>query len=314
VSTQPWRALDLGVRRRVDSLVSGELEGLRLGVGTEREELARYQPGDDVRRIDWNITARSVEPHVWRPRAENRLDTWVLVDTSPSMAFGTVAYGNTADEKRELAARIVGAVGLLTDAPGNTLGLATFGTGGIRWHRPDRSRTAASRAARVLESGDAREGSGSPSLADALSTLCARRGGAGLRVVVSDFLDPGGADEPPFGWQDPLRRLAARHDVIAVEIVDPRELELPDVGAVVLVDPESGRQRQVWTSDRQLRQRYRDAAAAHRESVAAAIGACGADHLRASTGRDWVRDLAGFLRERQRTLRRAARGRRVVRR
>lgn len=293
----------------MDSLMSGELDGLRLGVGTEREELARYQPGDDVRRIDWNITARSAEPHVWRPRAENRLDTWVLVDTSPSMAFGTVS-----DEKRELAARIVGAVGMLTDAPGNTLGLATFGTDGIRWHRPGRSRLAGSRAAQTVAGGNAREGGGSPSLADALSALCARRGGPGLRVVVSDFLDPGGADEPPFDWQDPLRRLAARHDVIAVDIVDPRELSLPDVGAVVLVDPESGRQRQVWTSDRQLRQRYRDAAAAHRESVGAAIRACGADHLRASTGRDWVRDLAGFLRERQRTLRRATRGRRVVRR
>lgn len=309
MSAQPWRALDLGVRRRVDSLMAGDHEGLRLGVGTEREELARYQPGDDVRRIDWNITARSVDPHVWRPRADNRLDTWVLVDASPSMAFGTVA-----EEKRDLAARIVWAVGLLTDAPGNTLGMATFGADGLRWHRPDRSRLAASRAAQALAGVGARDGAGSPSLAEAVSALCSRRGGPGLRVVVSDFLDPGGENEPPFDWQGPLRQLSARHDVIAVEIVDPRELELPDIGAVVLVDPESGRQRQVWTSDRQLRRQYRDAAAAHRESVAAAIGACGADHLRASTGRDWVRDLAGFLRERQRTTRRAARGRRALRR
>jgi uncharacterized protein (DUF58 family) len=302
-----WQALDLGLRRRVDSLLAGDHEGLRLGVGSEREEVARYQPGDDVRRIDWNITARSIEPHVWRPRADNRLDTWVLVDTSPSMAFGTAAYDNTADEKTDLAARIVWALGLLTDAPGNTMGVATFGADGLRWHRPDRAKLAASRAAQSLVSAGVRTGAGSPSLAEAVNALCSRRGGPGLRVVVSDFMDPDGANKGPFDWQGPLRRLANRHDVIVVEIVDPRELELPDVGAVLLVDPESGRQRRVWTGDRRLRDRYRDAAAAHRVAVASAISATGADHLRASTGRDWIRDLARFLRERRRTSRRAVR-------
>lgn len=298
MSGYPWRALDLRVRRRVDSLMAGDHEGLRLGVGTEREELARYQPGDDVRRIDWNITARAGEPHVWRPRADNRLDTQVLVDMTPSMAFGTVA-----DEKAELAARIVAAIGLLTDAPGNTLGMATFGPDGVRWYRPERARLAGSRAARTLTFGGARSGAGSPTLAGALAAFGARRGGPGLRVVVSDFLEPNGADEAPFDWQVPLRRLAARHDVVAAEILDPRELDLPNVGAVTLVDPESGRQRQVWTSDAGLRRRYREAAAAHRSAVAAAIAASGADHLRASTAGDWVRDLAKFLRERQRTMR-----------
>ena len=302
MSGPPWQALDLGLRRRIDSLLTGDHEGLRLGVGTEREEVVRYQPGDDVRHIDWNITARSGEPHVWRPRADNRLDAWVMVDTSPSMAFGTASVDDTADEKLDLAARIVWALGLLIDAPGNTLGVATFGAEGLQWQRPDRAKLAASRAAQALVS--ARTGPGSPSLALALTALGARRGGPGLRVVISDFLDPDGADTAPFDWQAPLRRLTNRHDVVVVEIVDPRELELPDIGAVTLVDPESGRQRQVWTSDRRLRRTYRDAAEAHREAVASAIATSGADHLRASTGRDWIRDLARFLRERQRTLRR----------
>lgn len=301
----PWQALDLGLRRRVDSLLAGDHEGMRLGVGSEREEVARYQPGDDVRRIDWNITARTAEPHVWRPRADNRLDTWVLVDTSPSMAFGTVA-----DEKTDLAARIVWALGLLTDAPGNTMGVATFGADGLHWHRPDRAKLAASRAAQTLVSSGVRTGTGSPSLAEAVTALGSRRGGPGLRVVVSDFMDPDGAHEGPFDWHGPLRRLTNRHDVIVVEISDPREMELPDIGAVTLVDPESGRQRQVWTSDRRLRSRYRDAAAAHREAVGSAISASGADHLRASTGSDWIRDLARFLRERRRTVRRNGRARR----
>ena len=297
MTPNPLRTLDLGVRRRIDSLVPGDHEGLRLGSGTEREEVVRYQPGDDVRRIDWNITARSHDLHVWRPRTDSQLDTWVLLDLSPSMAFGTVT-----GEKRDLASQIVVAMGLLTDGPGNRLGVATFGPDGLRDHAPGRSRVAAYRAQRMLAAIEHRNGDGGPGLATAIAAIAARYRRPGLRVIVSDFLDPHGNHDQPFDWQWPLRRLAARHDVIAVEVVDPRELALPDVGSVVLVDPESGRQRHVWTSDRGLRRRYEAAAAAYRTAIAAAIRGCGADHLPVNTGRDWVRDLAGFVRVRQRTL------------
>jgi uncharacterized protein (DUF58 family) len=306
VTSNPWRALDLTVRGRIEGLIPGDHEGSQLGLGTEREEVVRYQPGDDVRRIDWNISARSTDLHVWRPRADTQLDTWVLLDTTPSMAFGTVA-----DEKRELAAKIVAAVGLLTDAPGNRLGIATFGVDGVRWHRPDRSRMAAHRITRELSTDDRRTGSGGPSLATAIDAFGRRRDRRGLRIIVSDFLDADGDIDPPFDWYRPLRRLAARNDVIVVEVVDPREMSLPDVGSVLLVDPESGRQRHVWTSDRTLRRRYEDAAAAYRASVAAAVRASGAEHLPVSTGRDWVRDLARFIQARRRTMRRAGRDRGV---
>lgn len=305
----PWRSLELGVGRRVDSLVSGDYGGLRLGPGSEREDVARYQPGDDVRHIDWNITARSAEPHVWRPIADNQLDTWVLVDTTASMSFGTVT-----GEKRELAAQIVWATGLLTDAPGNRLGVATFGPDGMRLRRPERSRLAAHRALRMLDGVRHENGAAATSLAHAIEALLRRRERSGLRIVVSDFLDPDGRGEPPFEWEPALRRLAARHDVIAVEVVDPRELALPNVGSVVLVDPESGRQRHVWTSDPKVRRRYAEAASRHRFDIAAAIRGCGADHLPVSTGRDWVRDLARFVRARNRTMRGAGRARRTTRR
>ena len=305
MTSHPLRALDLGVRRRIDSLMPGDHEGLRLGGGAEREEVTRYQPGDDVRRIDWNITARSSDVHVWRPRADNQLDTWVLLDVSASMAFGTVSA-----EKRDLATQLVWAVGLLTDAPGNRLGLVTFGPHGLRWHRPGRPRMAAYRAGRVID-GLAHRTGNALGIAEALTAFGSQRHRPGLRVVVSDFLDPDGRHTAPFAWQRPLRRLAARHDVIAVEVVDPRELELPDVGSVVLVDPESGRQRHVFTSDRKLRQRYAEAAAAHRLELAAAIRSCGAEHLSVSTGRDWVRDLGRFVIARGRTQRRAGRSRGV---
>ncbi|MCV7284561.1 DUF58 domain-containing protein [Mycolicibacterium wolinskyi] len=305
MSANPWRALDLDVLRRIDGLVPGDHEGSRLGLGSEREEVVRYQPGDDVRRIDWNITARSTDLHVWRPRADNQLDTWVLLDITASMAFGTVA-----DEKHELAAKIVAAVGLLTDAPGNRLGVATFGADGVRWHRPDSSRLAAHRLTRELAGDDRRTGSGI-TLAAAIDEFGRRRHRQGLRIVVSDFFDPAGGFDPPFDWYRPLRRLAARHDVIAIEVVDPREMALPDVGSVLLVDPESGRQRQIWTSNRTVRRRYEDAAAAYRTSVSAAIRSSGAEHLPVSTGRDWVRDLARFIAARRRTMRRRSRGTRA---
>jgi len=309
MSGKALRALDLGVRRRIDGLVAGDHEGLRLGVGSEPEEVVRYQPGDDVRRIDWNITARSADVHVWRPRAEHQLDTWVLLDVTASMAFGTAT-----SEKCDLARQIVEAIGVLTDAPGNRLGVATFGVAGLRWHRPDRSRLAAHRTARLIADDERRDGTGGPSLAQAIDGFSAYRHRPGLRIVVSDFLDAGGGFEPPFDWQRPLRHLSARHDVIAVEVVDPREMALPDVGSVVLVDPESGRQLNVWTSDRKLRHRYEEVAAAYRLAVAASIRASGAEHLVVSTGRDWVRDLARFVRARQRALRRAGRGRGARRR
>ncbi|MEE4025992.1 DUF58 domain-containing protein [Gordonia sp. PKS22-38] len=295
MTDNPFRTLDLAVRRRLDSLVPGDHDSSRLGAGSEPEEVVRYQPGDDVRRIDWNITARSVDMHVWRPRADNQLDTWVLLDLSPSMAFGTVT-----GEKRDLAAQVVWAIGELTDAPGNRMGIATLSPDGISWGRPDRSRFAAHRCARLLDAVDHREGT-APPLADAVDAFARRYRRTGLRIVISDFIDPDGRHEEPFDWQLPLRHLAARHDVIAVEVTDPRERELPDVGSVVLADPESGRQRHVWTSDRGLREKYAAAAMEREQAIHRGLIGTGAEHLRVDTGRDWLRDLAAFLRGRRRT-------------
>ena len=116
----------------------------------------------------------------------------------------------------------------------------------------------------------------------------------GFRVVVSDFLEPGQ------DWEPALRRLASRHQVLAVEVVDPRELELPDVGLLAAVDPETGRRREVWTGGRALRARYAEAAAEHRLAVRTALRRAGADHLVLRTDRDWVRDLARFATDRRR--------------
>ncbi|MGA8846066.1 MAG: hypothetical protein WB471_05580, partial [Nocardioides sp.] len=132
-------------------------------------------------------------------------------------------------------------------------------------------------------------------LAQAIAGFGARRSRPGVRVIVTDFIDPAGAVERPFAWERPLRRLAATHETLVVEIVDPRELTLPDVGAVTLVDPESGRRREVWTSQPRVRARYAEMAAAHRTATADAVRSARAGHVLLRTDRDWVRDLARYV-------------------
>ena len=284
-----FESLDLAVRRRLPGRLQGDRRGLRLGPGTEPEEVVRYRPGeDDVRRIDWNVTARAGVPHVWRPLAEHELESWVLVDDSPSMAFGTVEL-----EKRDLAAGAAAAVGLLTQGPGNRVGAGTLTGGGLRWSAPLASRAAAQRALRERDDQTTSAPSpDAPDLAGALSALGARYRRPGLRVIVSDFVEPDGRSERPFDWERPLRRLAAAHETIVIEVVDPRELALPDIGTVTLEDPETGRRREVWTGDRKLRETYAATAAAHRTAVADAVRWARAAHVVLRTDRDWVRDLA----------------------
>ncbi|MFW0796275.1 DUF58 domain-containing protein [Gordonia sp. CPCC 205515] len=293
------RGLDLTLRRRLDALLPGDHEGMRLGTGFDREEVVRYQPGEDVRRVDWNITARTGELHVWRPRIDNQLDCRILLDLSPSMAFGTANQ-----EKRDLAVAVVGAVAHLIDAPGNRLGVTTVGATGITWSAADSPRLAAARLIRSIGDDDQRSGF-APALSATLRAFARRHRRPGLRVVITDFLEPADGLAAPFAWQSPLRQLAARHDVIAVEVTDPRESALPDVGLVTLVDPESGRQRSIWTADPAIRDRFAATAVAHRDDVRRAIAASGAAHLAVDTDRDWLRDLAVFLQIRRRTARSA---------
>lgn len=291
-STSPeaiFDALDLAVRRRLPGRLHGDKLGLRLGSGSDPEEVVRYRPGaDDVRRIDWNVTARATEPYVWRPLAEHELETWVLVDDTASMSFGSVQL-----EKRQIADGVTAAIALLTQGPGNRLGTAHLTDAGLTWSAPVPSRAAAHRALRRHRRTP--HGSADLGLARALRTFATRHPRPGVRVVVTDFVEPDGRLERPFTWEVPLRRLAAAHETLVVEVVDPRELTLPDVGAVTLEDPETGRRREVFTSDRGLRDRYAAAAAAHRGATSEAVRAARAGHVILRTDRDWVRDLARFV-------------------
>ncbi|MFI6424218.1 DUF58 domain-containing protein [Promicromonospora sp. NPDC050880] len=295
-----FRRLDLTVRRRVDGLLQGDVDGDALGPGTDPEELTLYRPGGDVRRIDWNVTARTGAPHLWRTRAQHELETWLLLDRSPSMAFGTALT-----EKADVAEEVAAAVGLLTAGAGNRVGVGLLDAAGLHWLAPRPGHAAAAALTRLAAA--PREGGVPVPLADALRGLGARARRRGLCVVVTDLVVPDGRIERPFEWEGPLRRLTARHDVLVVEVDDPRERELPDVGEAVLVDPETGAQREVSTSDPELRLAYAMVAARHRDQTAAAVRACRAEHVRVATDQDWTVALARFVRDRGRTHRRRTR-------
>lgn len=303
-----FRSVGLPLRRRAAGRLQGDHAGHRLGPGTAPEEVVRYRPGeDDVRWIDWNVTARSTELHVWRTRADHELSTWVLLDETASMDFGSDLL-----EKTDVALGAVAAVAALVAAPGNRLGVLHLGADGLRWSRPVPAAAAARRAVRAdvgaLER-ELRVGAGSAGLAEAIETLGRRHPRPGLRVLVSDFVEPDGRTERPFPWERALRRLAARHEVLVIEVVDPRDLELPDVGPMVVVDPETGHRCEVWTSLPGLRERYAAVAAEHRAEIAAAVRVAGAAHVVLRTNRDWVRDLTRHVSARRRApVRRTKRG------
>lgn len=288
------RRLHLSVAARLDGLLQGDHLGYLPGPGTEPAEARPYSPGDDVRRMDWAVAARTGDPYVRDAVAERELETTLLVDLTASMSFGTVR-----SEKREVAVALAAAVGHLATGPGDRLGGVVLS---------DRVRRVPARAGRqallallhVLETTRPVDGAG-PSLAEGLRAAASPPRRRGLLVVVSDLLSGAeAAGTPGPSWAGPLRLLARRHDVLVVEVIDPRELELPAVGMLRLVDPESGRHLEVQTSDRRVRERYAAAAAARRSGHAAAVRSAGAGHLVLRTDTDWLPELARFLAARRR--------------
>lgn len=281
------RMLELDVRRRLDGLLQGNHLGLVPGPGTEPGEARTYQPGDDVRRMDWAVTARTTIPHIRETVADRELETWVAIDLSPSLDFGTAAC-----EKRDLAIAATAAVAHLTRGGGNRIG-AAVSTGAENVRIPARGGLAHARGMirKIAEIDRAPEGTRGD-LAALLEQLRRPPRRRGLIVVISDFL--GGVE-----WQRPLRALSARHDIVAIEVVDPRDVDLPEVGTVVLSDPESGRQREV-TASALLRKEFNAAAAEHRAEVAAGLRHAGAGHLVLRTDSDWIADTVRFVVARKR--------------
>jgi uncharacterized protein (DUF58 family) len=277
------RALDLDVRRRVDGLLAGEFRATVLGPGTELFHIRLYQPGDDVRDIDWNVTARTHEPHVRAHIAERSLTSWLLLDLSPSMTFGT------ADRRKaDVAEGVALALGYLSTRRGNRLGIITFGDGRTRILPPTQGRNGVLQLLMSLRGAHPSAVHQQTSLGEVLGRARTMFSSRAAVFIVTDLIGPR-------DWRRPLVHLAGRHHVLVVEVRDPRETQIPDVGEVWMVDPESGRQMRVDTSSHALRERFAEAAAAERVGARRDVLSSGAEHVLLSTAGDWLRSLASFL-------------------
>ena len=286
-SEQLLRRLEWTVLRRLDGLLQGDYRSLLRGAGMDLADLREYQHHDDVRHIDWNVTARHDTPHVRVFTEDREMAAWFLLDLSPSVDFGSGAA-----PKREVAAEFVAVLARLLTRHGNRVGALLYGRGvdtvlparasrqhvlqllhAIK-HRPP-AQTGATRLQDLLQ---------------AAGTTVRRRS---TLFVVSDFIS-----EP--GWEQALAQLAQRHEVVAVRLFDPMELALPDLGLMPMRDAETGEQLLIDTADAGFRQRFATLAAARQTQLRQALGRCGVDTLELSTTDDLAQALLRFTELRKR--------------
>ncbi len=283
------RRLEFKIVRRLDGFLFGDYTGVFYGPSLDLAEVRAYQPGDEVRRIDWNVTARMNEIFVRQYREEKELTAWLLVDLSPSMDFGTVQRF-----KRQLAIDFAGVAAYIVTRHGDKVGAIGFPTRAGQVFIPPRTgRDQALRVVHALASEPSVSGGGRTDLTNVLHQLQRVLHRRSLVFLISDF-------HSSRGWEARLAELGRRHDVIAVQIEDPRERELPDVGGVYFQDPETGLQVWVDTADRNVRDRYRELVAARDADLAQMTRRAAVDMLRLSTAPSLVDPLVKFVTFRRR--------------
>ncbi len=290
------RRLQVRTRRRVEGLFAGEYHTAFKGRGIEFADVREYEPGDDVRAIDWNVTARAGHPFVKRFVEERELSVVLAVDLSGSGEFSS-APGAGARLKRRVAIEAAAVLALSAGANHDRVGLCLFTSDVELFLPPSKGRSNSLRVLRELLDFEPRaRGTDIARTALRLGQVLRRRGTV---FLISDFLAPGGAKS----FESPLRLLARRQEVIALQIVDPRERELPRVGLVEVVDAETGERRLVDTSSRRVREDYARAAMARDTELGALFSRAKIDRVELSTARPFVPDLARYfqLRERRRT-------------
>lgn len=288
---QLLRRLEWTVLRRLDGLLQGDYRTLLRGTGMDLADLREYQHHDDVRHIDWNVTARLEQPHVRVFTEDREMSAWFLLDLSPSMDFGS-----SEQRKRNVSAEFVAVLARMLTRHGNRVGAMLYGSGvdaviparGGRHHvlhllhtlqtRPETSDLGPTRLHELLESA---------------ANLVRRRSTV---FVVSDFIS-----EP--GWEKPLGQLARRHEVVAVRLLDPLELDLPDLGLIPIRDVETGEQLLVDTHDAGFRKRFARIAAQREADLRQALARAGVDALELSTDDNLVDAIMRFTELRKRRSR-----------
>jgi uncharacterized protein (DUF58 family) len=278
------RRVELRVGRRLDGILQGERRGRRPGPGGDASVTRPYEPGDDVRWIDWPLTARTGEPTVRVPEIEPVLTAWALVDCSPSMDFGS-----TIRTKRDLAREALAGLGAVLRRRGDRLGVVATTTGGLDLVRPPRGdRRGLVAALAAVDAVAAPAEPGRTDLARAVHALGRVASHRGAVVVISDL--PASPE-----LELAIGTLSRRHEVIAIEVGDPRERTIPDIGAVRLRDVETGAVRLVDTADPRFRERLARVAAERARDRAGMLARAGARHIVLDTAGDWIMPLARGL-------------------
>ena len=285
--------LDWQVIRRLDGLLQGDYRSLFYGYGVDFADLREYQPEDDIRYIDWNVTARMNTPYVRQYVEDREITAWFLLDLSPSMDFGTA---QTQSLKRTVLIDFVTTLARLLTRHGNRVGAMFYGS---RVERMIPARGGRIQVLRLVN--DLLK---QPHLPKALFTNLAPLLEAGLNTIkrrslifiISDFISAP-------GWERPLNLLNRRHEVLAIRLWDPREVELPDIGTIIMEDAETGEQLYVDTHDRRFRERFQEAARRREDTLNETFKRAGVDALSLSTEEDLVRAIVRFA-----TLRQQGRG------
>jgi uncharacterized protein (DUF58 family) len=278
-------ALDLAVNRLVTRTLPGDRRAAGVGLGTELAQLRPYEAGDDVRHIDAAASARTGTAHVRLHVPERALTTWIVLDVSPSMAFGTARR-----LKADVAEGAALVFGRLAVRRAGSVGLVAFGAGAPRVLPPRGSKPGTVALRRTLAEGVSPDGRHDPeALAGALRRAGRLARQPGLVAVITDFRDQS-------AWEGPLGSLRMRHSVLAIEIVDPREAELPAVGQLALVDPETGARLEVNTSRLGVRERFAELERERRAAVATELRRLRVHHSTLSTEEDWLVELGRRLR------------------
>jgi uncharacterized protein (DUF58 family) len=280
--------LDWKVIRRLDGLMQGDYRSLFYGYGLDFADLREYQVQDDIRYIDWNVTARMDTPYVRQYVEDREVTAWFLLDLSPSMDFGTLQT-----LKRSMLIDFVTTMARLLTRHGNRIGAILYNS---RVERTIPARGGRIQVLRLLN--DLLK---QPRLSGVPPTNLAALIDAGLYSIkrrsliflISDFIS-----EP--GWERSLRLLSARHEVLAIRLWDPREVDLPDIGLIVMEDAETGEHLYVDTGNKKFRQRFREAAEHREANLREAFKRAGIDALALSTEEDLVRAIVRFAKQRQR--------------
>lgn len=291
------RRLEWTVLRRLDGLLQGDYRTLMRGSGLDLADLREYQHHDDVRHIDWNVTARLQTPHVRVFTEDREMAAWFLLDLSPSVDFGS-----GEQRKSQVLLDFTAVLARLIGRHGNRVGAVLYGSRGqpvVDAVLPARGgRTQVLRLMQMVLQPPvhANAKNGVTQLADLLKAAVHTVRQRGTVFVVSDFIS-----EP--GWEKPLGELARRHDVVAVRLLDPLELDLPDLGLIPIRDAETGEQLMVDTHDSGFRQRFARIAAQREAQLRESLGRAGVDTLELSTDDDLAEAVLRFIDLRKRRLR-----------